>query len=129
MRTRKPLASASTTNPSALAAASSRTPPRTSTSAPRARRWRPQSLRSTDGRIGSCEYAYANQTKRPCALMATREGRFIGPDDARFKAAAAAADWAKAPGMYLILTDQAGRKSWPITGASFILIHRTQDKP
>jgi len=46
-----------------------------------------------------------------------------------FKAAAAGAEWSKAPGMYLILTDQPGKDSWPISGASFILMHKTQDKP
>src|SRR5258706_4247111 len=82
-----------------------------------------------DGSIGYVEYAYAKQNKLAYALMANREGQFIAPDDATFKAAAAGADWAKAPGMYLILTDQAGRQSWPITGASFILMHKVQDKP
>jgi phosphate transport system substrate-binding protein len=82
-----------------------------------------------DGAIGYVEYAYAKQNKLPHAVMANREGQFVAPDDDAFKAAAAGADWAKAPGMYLILTDQAGKGSWPITGASFILMHKVQDKP
>jgi phosphate transport system substrate-binding protein len=53
----------------------------------------------------------------------------VAPEEAAFKAAAAGADWAKAPGMYLILTDQPGKASWPITGASFILLHSRQDRP
>ena len=82
-----------------------------------------------DGAIGYVEYAYAKQNKLAYALMQNREGQFVAPDDEAFKAAAAGADWSKAPGMYLILTDQAGKQSWPITGASFILLHRRQDKP
>ena len=82
-----------------------------------------------DGAIGYVEYAYAKQNKLAYAVMQNREGQFVAPDDQTFKAAAAGADWSKAPGMYLILTDQAGKQSWPITGASFILLHRQQDKP
>ncbi len=82
-----------------------------------------------DGAIGYVEYAFAKQNKLSHAVMANREGQFVAPDDDAFKAAAAGADWAKAPGMYLILTDQAGKGSWPITGASFILMHKVQDKP
>ena len=82
-----------------------------------------------DGAIGYVEYAFAKQNKLSYALMGTRDGNFVTPDDAAFKAAAANADWAKAPGMYLILTDQSGKTSWPITGASFILLRKTQEKP
>ena len=82
-----------------------------------------------DGAIGYVEYAYAKQNKLPYAMMQNRAGQFVSPDDDAFKAAAANADWAKAPGMYLILTDQAGKASWPITGASFILMHKVQEKP
>ncbi|MEA3192131.1 MAG: phosphate transport system substrate-binding protein [Betaproteobacteria bacterium] len=79
-----------------------------------------------DGAIGYVEYAYAKQNKLAHALLSNRDGKFVAPDDDAFKAAAAGADWAKAPGMYLILTDQPGAKSWPITGASFILMHKVQ---
>ncbi len=82
-----------------------------------------------DGAIGYVEYAYAKQNKLSNALLANRSGAFVSPDDRTFKAAAAGADWAKAPGMYLLLTDQPGKNSWPMTGASFILMHQTQDKP
>ena len=82
-----------------------------------------------DGSIGYVEYAYAKQNRLTYAVMANREGQFVAPEDDSFKAAAAGADWAKAPGMYLILTDQPGAKSWPITGASFILMHKVQEKP
>ena len=63
------------------------------------------------------------------ARCRTRTGKFVAPDDETFKAAAAGADWARRPGMYLVLTDQAGKTSWPITGASFILMHKQQEKP
>jgi phosphate transport system substrate-binding protein len=82
-----------------------------------------------DGAIGYVEYAYAKQNRLAHALLSNRDGKFVAPDDDAFKAAAASADWAKAPGMYLILTDQPGAKSWPITGASFILMHKVQQNP
>lgn len=80
------------------------------------------------GAIGYVEYAYAKQNKMNYALMKNRDGQFVTPDDETFKAAAAGADWAKS-GFYQILTDQPGKTSWPITGATFILIHKTHDKP
>jgi phosphate transport system substrate-binding protein len=82
-----------------------------------------------DGSIGYVEYAYAKQNKLAVAQLANKDGTYVLPDDDTFKAAAAGADWAKAPGMYLILTDQPGKQSWPMTGASFILMHKVQDKP
>ena len=82
-----------------------------------------------DGSIGYVEYAYAKQNKLAYALMGNRDGKFVAPEQDAFKAAAAGADWAHAPGMYLILTDQPGAGSWPITGASFILMHKVQLKP
>ncbi|HEY4370304.1 MAG TPA: phosphate ABC transporter substrate-binding protein PstS [Burkholderiales bacterium] len=81
-----------------------------------------------NGAIGYVEYAYAKQNKLAYGLVQNKEGTFVAPDDETFKAAAAGADW-KAPGMYQILTDQPGKNSWPITGASFILMHKVQDKP
>src|SRR5471032_1657325 len=82
-----------------------------------------------DGAIGYVEYAYAKQNKLSVAKMVNRDAGAVLPSDDTFKAAAAGADWAKAPGMYLILTDQAGKQSWPMTGASFILMHKVQEKP
>jgi phosphate transport system substrate-binding protein len=82
-----------------------------------------------DGAIGYVEYAYAKQNKLSHALMANKDGAFVAPNDDAFKAAAAGADWNKTPGMYLVLTDQPGKASWPMTGASFILMHKVQDKP
>ncbi|HEX5464060.1 MAG TPA: phosphate ABC transporter substrate-binding protein PstS, partial [Burkholderiales bacterium] len=58
-----------------------------------------------------------------------RDGSFVKPDAKSFQAAAAGADWNNAPGMYMILTDEPGAASWPITGATFILMHKTQEKP
>ena len=77
--------------------------------------------------IGYVEYAYVKQNKMTFALMSNSTGNFVSPDDTAFKAAAAGADWAKS--FYQILTDQPGKDSWPITGATFILMHKVQDKP
>jgi phosphate transport system substrate-binding protein len=81
------------------------------------------------GAIGYVEYAYALQTKMNFTLLKNRDGAFVSPDGKTFQAAAANADWTKAPGFYLLLTDQPGKESWPITGASFILMHKQQEKP
>jgi phosphate transport system substrate-binding protein len=81
-----------------------------------------------DGSIGYVEYAFAKQNKLSHAMLSNKEGEFVPPSDDSFKAAAAGADWASAPGMGVVLTDQAGKASWPITGASFILVHKTQEK-
>jgi phosphate transport system substrate-binding protein len=77
--------------------------------------------------IGYVEYAYVKQNKMVYALMQNSAGAFVAPDDTAFKAAAANADWAKS--FYQILTNQAGKDSWPLTGATFILMHKLQDKP
>ena len=77
--------------------------------------------------IGYVEYSYAKQNKMAYTLMQNAGGNFVAPDDATFKAAAAGADWAKS--FYQILTNQSGKEAWPITGATFILMHTAQDKP
>ena len=82
-----------------------------------------------DGSIGYVEYAYALQNKMASTMLRNREGLFVKPEAKNFQAAAAYADWAKAPGFYQILTDQPGKESWPITGATFILMHKTQKDP
>ena len=79
--------------------------------------------------IGYVEYAYALQNKMAYVQMKNREGNFVSPSSESFMAAAAGARWAKAPGFYEILTDEAGKNSWPIAGATFILMHKAQDKP
>jgi phosphate transport system substrate-binding protein len=77
--------------------------------------------------IGYVEYSYATSNKMSHVLMRNQAGAFVAPDDLTFKAAAAAASWEKS--FYQILTDQPGAQSWPITGATFILIHKTAEKP
>lgn len=77
--------------------------------------------------IGYVEYAYVKQNKMTFAVMQNASGAFVSPDDLTFKAAAAGADWAKS--FYQILTNQAGKDAWPLTGATFILMHKAQDKP
>jgi phosphate transport system substrate-binding protein len=77
----------------------------------------------TSGAIGYVEYAYVKQTNMTYVKMANHDGKVVAPEAKAFQAAAASADWAKAEGYYLILTDQGGAASWPITGASFILMH------
>ena len=78
------------------------------------------------GAIGYVEYAYAKKNGMKYAALKNRDGQFVEPDDETFKAAASGADWAKTPGFAVILTNQAGKNSWPITGASFILMHKKQ---
>jgi phosphate transport system substrate-binding protein len=78
----------------------------------------------TDGAIGYVEYAYAKQNKMAYTLLTNKAGAAVAPNADSFQAAAANADWVKADSYYLILTDQAGAKSWPITGASFILVYK-----
>ena len=77
--------------------------------------------------IGYVEYAYAKQNKMAHVQLKNAAGNFVEPDDLNFKAAAANADWAKS--FYQVLTEQPGKDSWPLTGATFILMHRNQDKP
>lgn len=78
----------------------------------------------TDGAIGYVEYAYAKQNKMSYTLLINKAGNAIAPSAESFQAAASTADWAGSDSYYLILTDQAGPKSWPITGASFILVYK-----
>ena len=83
----------------------------------------------TDGAIGYVEYAYAKQNKMAYADLINSAGKKVTPDSESFQAAAANADWANAPGYHLILTNQPGEKSWPITGASFILVYSNPPDP
>ena len=78
----------------------------------------------TDGAIGYVEYAYAKQNKMSFTTLTNKAGNTVEPNAESFQAAAATADWAGSDSYYLILTDQPGAKSWPITGASFILVYR-----
>lgn len=77
--------------------------------------------------IGYVEYAYVKQNKLTYVQLQNADGAFVSPDDDAFKAAAAGADWSKS--FYQILTNQPGKASWPITGATFIVMQKVQDKP
>jgi phosphate transport system substrate-binding protein len=81
-------------------------------------------ISQTKNAIGYVEYAYAKQNKLTYTAMINKAGKTVQPTVAAFQAAASNADWAKAPGYYVILTDQPGEASWPITAATFILMHK-----
>ncbi len=76
------------------------------------------------GAIGYVEYAYAKKNKMNYAQLKNKDGQFVAPDDLTFAAAAANVNWSKTPGMGIFLTNQSGAKTWPIAGASFILIYK-----
>jgi phosphate transport system substrate-binding protein len=78
------------------------------------------------GSIGYVEWAFAKKNKMEHTQLKNKDGQFMQPDDDNFKAAAANADWAKTPGFGVVLTDQAGKTAWPITGATFVLMHKSQ---
>jgi phosphate transport system substrate-binding protein len=84
---------------------------------------------NTKGAIGYVEYAYAKQNNMTAVNMINKEGKPVAPSAAAFQAAAANADWEKADHYYVILTDQPGAESWPIAGATFILIHKQPPDP
>ena len=77
--------------------------------------------------IGYVEYAYAKQNKMSHVMLRNKDGVYVGPDDVNFKAAAAGAEWNKT--FYQVLTEQPGKDSWPITGATFILMYKNTEKP
>jgi len=77
--------------------------------------------------IGYVEYSYAKQNKLAHVLLKNASGSFVAPEDASFKAAAAGADWSKS--FYQILTNQPGKEAWPVSGATFILMHLKQENP
>ncbi|MBR1161051.1 phosphate ABC transporter substrate-binding protein PstS [Bradyrhizobium elkanii] len=81
-------------------------------------------ISQTKNAIGYVEYAYAKQNKLTYTALVNKAGKTVQPTIAAFQAAASNADWAKAPGYYVILTDQPGEASWPITAATFILMHK-----
>jgi phosphate transport system substrate-binding protein len=83
----------------------------------------------TKGSIGYVEYAYAKQNKMTTVNMINKDGKIVSPNAEAFRAAAASAEWEKAPSFYIILTDQPGADSWPIAGATFILIHKQPHDP
>jgi phosphate transport system substrate-binding protein len=83
-------------------------------------------VKQTPGSIGYVEYAYAKQNHMTYAVMQNKAGKWVAPTAANFAAAAAGAKWTAAPGFYLLLLDQPGPTAWPITGATFILMHKKQ---
>jgi len=83
----------------------------------------------TEGAIGYVEYAYALQNKMTWVVMGNHDGQFVKPETKAFQSAAANADWAHTPGFQVVLTNQPGKDSWPISGASFILMHKVPASP
>src|SRR5690242_3926953 len=83
----------------------------------------------TKGAIGYVEYAYAKQNKLSHSKMANKDGKVVDPNSDAFSAAAANANWEGTPGFGVILTDEPGAGSWPIAGATFILVHKKPQKP
>jgi phosphate transport system substrate-binding protein len=83
-------------------------------------------VKQTNGAIGYVEYAYAKNSHMTYVGMQNTSGAFVAPSADSFAAAAAGADWPHAKGNYLLLLDQPGAASWPITGATFILLHKQQ---
>lgn len=79
--------------------------------------------------IGYVEYAYAKQNNLAWTQLQNKDGKFVQPEQRAFAAAAANADWKSAPGMGVVLTDEPGADSWPVTAATFILVQKSQDKP
>lgn len=86
-------------------------------------------VRQLHNSIGYVEYAYAKQNVLAWTQLKNREGHAVQPSQEAFSSAAANADWAGAEGMGVILNDEPGAASWPITSASFILVHKVQDNP
>ncbi|KRH79684.1 phosphate-binding protein PstS precursor [Ferrovum sp. JA12] len=86
-------------------------------------------VKQQDGSIGYVEYAYGLQNKMTYVVMKNKDGRFVSPESKSFAAAAANAHWVAEEGFHEILTDEPGKDSWPITAATFILMHKVQEKP
>jgi len=86
-------------------------------------------MQQLQGSIGYVEFAYAVQNNIVYAQVQNQAGNFVSPSIDTFQAATANADWANAPGYYMVLVDQPGDQSWPITGASFIIVYKQQDDP
>ena len=84
-------------------------------------------VRQLPGSLGYVEYAYVKQTKMNWVSVQNAAGTWVAPTEDTFRAAAANADWNRT--YFQILTDQKGRDAWPITGATFILVHTKSDKP
>lgn len=86
-------------------------------------------VRQLNNSIGYVEYAYAKGNSLAWTQMINAAGKAVQPEQKSFAAAAANAKWDSAPGMGVVLTEQPGADSWPVTSATFILVYKTQDKP
>jgi phosphate transport system substrate-binding protein len=86
-------------------------------------------VRQTYGSLGYVEYIYARKGKVSYALLQNAAGQFPAPTLNSFAAAATAAPWGRASGNYVLLVNQPGAQAWPISGATFILMHREQERP
>lgn len=84
-------------------------------------------VRQLKNSIGYVEYAYAKQNALAWAQLQNKDGIYVQPSQEAFAAAAENADWASAPGMGVVLNNEPGAQSWPVTAASFILVHARQD--
>lgn len=83
-------------------------------------------VKKINGSIGYVEYTYAVEAKLDSVMLKNKDGKYIKPDMDSFQAAGANADWKNAPGFHMVLTDQPGATSWPITGVTYILMHKDQ---
>lgn len=83
----------------------------------------------TAGSIGYVEYAYAKQNNMTFTKLVNKDGKAVAPSAAAFQAAAGAVDWSKAPGFYVLLTNEPGAEAWPISAATFILVHKEPKDP
>jgi phosphate transport system substrate-binding protein len=83
-------------------------------------------VKQINGAIGYIEYAYAQQNNMNWTQLQNKDGKFVSPSVPAFEAAAASADWAAMPGFYVLLVNQPGATTWPITGASFVLMQASQ---
>lgn len=83
-------------------------------------------VKKSRGSIGYVEYTYATEAKMSVVKLQNKAGKFVEPSMETFTAAGASADWKNAPGYYMVLTDQPGDKSWPITGVTYILVYKEQ---
>ena len=81
-------------------------------------------VKQTAGSIGYVEYAYAKQNKSSFVLLQNKDGQYPKPEASAFAAAAGGAPWSTAPGNYVLLLDQPGQATWPISGATFILVYK-----
>jgi phosphate transport system substrate-binding protein len=86
-------------------------------------------IASTGGAIGYIEYAYAKLNNLAFVLLQNRDGAFVPPGSQSFQSAAAHADWASETAFYVLLANQPGSQSWPISGSTFVLVYKTQSKP